>query len=79
MKYTTRITLALSILAMVFVSAFFFRTWEAFILTVYPLCAGWVIGECINIPEARVKTKWRRFKDSIAIRIVNFADFIGRR
>ncbi|MBL1228732.1 hypothetical protein IW492_05730 [Enterococcus sp. BWB1-3] len=79
MKYTTRITLALSILAMVFVSAFFFKTWEAFILTAYPLIAGWFIGECLSIPEENVRTKWRRFKDSIAIRIINFADFIGRR
>ncbi|MBP1044881.1 hypothetical protein I6N96_01215 [Enterococcus sp. BWM-S5] len=80
MKYTTRIILAVSIVAMTIICVTEFKSFQVFMMYVYPLIAGWFIGECLNIPEEKVRIKWRNFKDRVAIGIVNFASFLaGRR
>lgn len=79
MKYTTRITLALSITAMTITSLIIFKSPQVFVLTAYPLITGWIIGECLNVPERKIRTKWQGFKDRTAIRIINFADYITGR
>ncbi len=76
MKYTTRITLALSILVASIGSVLIYESSHLFFLTVYPLIVGWIIGECINIPEKKIWKKWQGFKSRSIIRLINLIDYL---
>ncbi|WP_086350272.1 hypothetical protein [Candidatus Enterococcus clewellii] len=76
MKYTTRIALALSIVVASVGSVIIHKSSYLFFLTVYPLVTGWIIGECINIPERKIRKKWQCFKNRIIIRLINLIDYL---
>ncbi|MBP1045103.1 hypothetical protein I6N96_02345 [Enterococcus sp. BWM-S5] len=76
MKYSTRITLALVILIMSISTLLIRKDGYLFLLTVYPLITGWIIGECLNISEERLWKKWSRFKSGVIIRLINLIDFL---
>lgn len=62
MKFTTRWILAISITVLTITTLVIYKDLFMFASTTYPLIAGWAIGECLNIPEQKLKTKWRSFK-----------------
>lgn len=76
MKYSTRMTLALVVLVLSISSLVIYRDVHLFLLTGYPLIAGWIIGECLNIPEEKLWRKWRTFRDTLIIRLINLLDYI---
>lgn len=76
MKYTTRITLALSLIVASVGSVVIYKSSHLFFLTVYPLAVGWIIGECINIPERKIWKKWQQVKSQMVICLINVIDYL---
>lgn len=58
MKYTTRWILTVAITALT-LCCLIAKDLILFMLLVYPLIAGWVVGECLNIPQNKISRSIR--------------------
>lgn len=59
MKYTTRWILTVAIAALT-LCCLIAKDLILFMLLVYPLLTGWVVGECLNIPQEQLPKQIRR-------------------